>query len=82
MEEEEAGVDIVAKCSMLEIYKENLFDLFCPEKLVGDAKGAELKIKENPRRGIYVDGLKEEVANLSKDAVLTLSSCFIGGSRY
>ena len=47
---------------MLEIYKENLFDL-----LLGfdggktDEKTAELKIKENPLRGIYVEGLVQSV---------------------
>lgn len=58
MEEE---VDISIKCSMLEIYKENLYDLLAGDKMVGDKTKEELKIKENPRRGIYVEGLTEEV---------------------
>ena len=45
---------------MLEIYKENLYDLLAGDKLVGDGVARELKIKENPRRGIYVEGLTEE----------------------
>ena len=36
---------------MLEIYKENLRDLLDPEL------GSNMKIKQDPRRGIYVDGL-------------------------
>ena len=43
-------VDFVINCSMLEIYKETLYDLFCVEK-------NDLKIKESPCRGIYVEGL-------------------------
>ncbi len=39
-------------CSMLEIYKENLHDL------LADC-ATELKIKESPSRGIYVEGLCE-----------------------
>jgi hypothetical protein len=39
---------------MVEIYKEGLRDLL----FIGD-KPTELKIKEDPKRGIYVDGLTE-----------------------
>lgn len=39
------------KCSMLEIYKETLKDLL--------GNNSNLKIKEDPRRGIYVHGLTE-----------------------
>jgi kinesin family protein 5 len=35
---------------MLEIYKENLFDLLSLNK-------SDLKIKEAPNKGIYVEGL-------------------------
>jgi hypothetical protein len=35
---------------MLEIYKETLFDLLSVNK-------SDLKIKENPARGIYVENL-------------------------
>ncbi len=62
MEEE---VDISIKCSMLEIYKENLYDLLAGDKMVGDKTKEELKIKENPRRGIYVEGITEEVRKLT-----------------
>lgn len=45
-------VEFTLKCSMLEIYKETLRDLLSSEP-------AELKIKEDPRRGIYVQNLTE-----------------------
>ena len=35
---------------MLEIYKETLYDLLSPMK-------SDLKIKESPTKGIYVEGL-------------------------
>lgn len=47
-------VEFVLKCSMLEIYKETLYDLL-------NERNSDLKIKEHPQRGIYVDGLYEEV---------------------
>jgi len=45
--------EFLVSCSMLEIYKENLRDLLI------DSAGEELKIKESPQRGIYVEGLTE-----------------------
>lgn len=44
-------IECTIKCSMLEIYKENLQDLL--------NRGPKLKIKENKLKGIYVDGLSE-----------------------
>jgi len=44
---------------MLEIYKETLYDLL-------NNRASELKIKENPRKGIYVEGLNEIVIILPK----------------
>jgi kinesin family protein 5 len=44
-------IECTIKCSMLEIYKENLQDLL--------VRGPKLKIKESPSKGIYVDGLSE-----------------------
>jgi kinesin family member 5 len=43
-------IEFVLTCSMLEIYKETLFDLL-------NIQRADLKIKESPSRGIYVEGL-------------------------
>lgn len=41
---------------MLEIYKENLYDLLSINKV-------DLKIKESPIKGIYVEGLNSLVNN-------------------
>ncbi len=44
--------EVEIRCSMLEIYMEHLRDLLTDDTV-------ELKIKESPIRGIYVDGLSE-----------------------
>ncbi len=51
----EVEVEYEMKCGMLEIYRENLRDLLLPE-----CSQSELKIKECPIRGIYVEGLSEQ----------------------
>jgi Kinesin motor domain len=62
---EKAGneAEFTLKCSMLEIYKEKLKDL-C-------GYGAELKIKENKLKGIFVEGLTE-VYVASEDEMLNV----------
>jgi kinesin family protein 5 len=52
IEQEDSEVEYVINCSMLEIYKENLYDLLHQGK-------SELKIKESPVKGIYVHGLSD-----------------------
>ena len=52
IDECEDDTEFMIKCSMLEIYRENLYDLL-------NDRSSDLKIKENPRRGIFVDGLEE-----------------------
>ena len=47
-------VEFIIKCSMLEIYKETLYDLL-------NNRANDLKIKENPQKGVYVAGLTEIV---------------------
>ena len=42
------------KCSFLEIYKEVVRDLLNP-------KNVDMKIRESPQKGVWVDGLTEEV---------------------
>jgi len=46
--------EFVLTCSMLEIYKETLFDLLSVNR-------ADLRIKESASRGIYVEGLSQLV---------------------
>ncbi|CAG9330523.1 unnamed protein product [Blepharisma stoltei] len=53
------------KCSMLEIYKETLKDLL--------GNNTNLKIKEDPRRGIYVQGLTEMYVVCEEEMVEVLS---------
>jgi len=50
---DESIKEVVINCSMLEIYKEELHDLLI------DEGGNELKIKEFPEKGIWVEGLSE-----------------------
>ena len=54
----EDDVEFVIKCGMMEIYKETLYDLL-------NDRANNLKIKESPRRGIYVEGLTEIVISMS-----------------
>ena len=49
----ELSTEFTLRCSMLEIYKESLKDLLDPDGLF------DLKIKESPHRGIFIDGLVE-----------------------
>ncbi|KAL4478852.1 hypothetical protein ABPG72_009678 [Tetrahymena utriculariae] len=57
VENDEEGTEFIINCSMLEIYKEILYDSFQEGK-------EELKIKENAQKGIYVQGLTQtSIAN-------------------
>jgi len=47
----------LVRCSYLEIYNEEVRDL------LGTDTKARLNLKEHPDRGVFVDGLKEEVVN-------------------
>lgn len=51
----EIDIEFILTCSMLEIYKENLHDLLNTDKV-------DLKIKESPIKGIYVEGLTQLVS--------------------
>lgn len=64
----ELAKDVVCtiKCSMLEIYKETLKDL------LGN-NCSNLKIKESPLRGIYVQGLSEEYVCCEEEMMEILS---------
>ena len=56
----EGNVEFILTCSMLEIYKETMNDLLCNEP-------NHLKIKEDRRRGIYVQGLTEVSVDCEDD---------------
>ena len=51
VEKSDENITFQFKMSILQIYKENIYDLLTGE--------SNLKIKENPIRGIYVDKLTE-----------------------
>lgn len=55
-----ADIEFTLTCSMLEIYKESLNDLLCAEP-------HHLKIKEDTRKGIYVQGLTEVSVDCEED---------------
>ncbi|KAL5466847.1 hypothetical protein EMCRGX_G030998 [Ephydatia muelleri] len=59
-------VEFLCKCSFLEIYNEQVFDLLDPAS-VG------LHLRENMKRGVYVDGLTEQSISSAKDAYQALS---------
>ncbi|KAL9656423.1 hypothetical protein ABK040_005188 [Willaertia magna] len=51
----QVGIEYTVEASMLEIYNEEVRDLFNPKN------GTGLKIRENPQRGVYVDGLSKHL---------------------
>jgi hypothetical protein len=59
-DEKNKDVKFEIKFSLLEIYKEQLYDLLNPDIEGDHANGSKLKIKEKSGRGIYIEGLTEE----------------------
>jgi hypothetical protein len=56
------------KLSIIEIYKEGIYDLLCPE-----TKTTDLKIKEHPKKGIYVQNLHEEYVGDRNEVLVLLT---------
>jgi kinesin family member 5 len=56
------GRVVTLKCSFLEIYKEQVRDLLNPS-------GANLKVRETPSRGVWVDGLSEHYVQSEQDVL-------------
>lgn len=54
-------VEHLCRCSFLEIYNEQVFDLL-------DAASSGLNLRENIKRGVYVDGLTEHSVSSARDA--------------
>lgn len=65
----EQGEDVKfeLKFSMLQIYKENIYDLLNP-----DMKYTDLKIKEHPKKGIYVTNLSEEYITSEEEFIMMI----------
>jgi kinesin family protein 5 len=67
--EQGEGIKFELKFSMLEIYKENLYDLLNPE-----TKYTDLKIKEHPKKGIYVTNLTEAYIASEEEFILMIDN--------
>jgi len=57
------------KFSLVEIYKENLHDLLNPE-----IKHTDLKIKEHPKKGIYVSNLTEQYISTEEEFLILIEN--------
>jgi len=64
------GAEFVLRCSLFEVYREQLRDLL-------DPANPNLRIKETPRQGVFVDGLAQEFVACEDDVVRLLRA----GSR-
>lgn len=56
----QSGVEFLVRCSYLEIYQEQIIDLMNPES-------RNLNVREDIKRGVYVEGLIEETVVNSAD---------------
>ncbi|XP_057291417.1 kinesin-like protein KIF15 isoform X3 [Hydractinia symbiolongicarpus] len=68
-QQEKAGdrVEFLARCSFLEIYNEQVFDLLEPST-------ASLHLRENIKKGVFVEGLAERDVSSAKDAYSVLQA--------
>ncbi|XP_076449175.1 kinesin-like protein KIF15 [Babylonia areolata] len=57
----------LTKCSFLEIYQEQVYDLLDPAT-------ANLQLRENIKKGVFVDGLTEQVVTTPTEAYQALST--------
>lgn len=64
------AAEFVLRCSLFEVYREQLRDLI-------DPTSPNLRIKETPRQGVYVEGLAQEFVACEDDVVRILRT----GSR-
>ncbi|CDW81244.1 kinesin motor domain containing protein [Stylonychia lemnae] len=55
------GKKFLVRCSYLEIYNEQILDLLCFASGKNQAAGENLKVKEDPNKGIYVQDLTNVV---------------------
>ena len=62
-------VEFQLKISILEIYKETLYDLLTPTR-----SSIQLKIKEDPKNGIYVENLSEPYVEDKNELYFLLDS--------
>lgn len=64
----------LCKCSFIEIYNEQIYDLL-------DTASASLFVRENIKKGVFVEGAVETFVNSAAEAyqVLNFSFCFKEG---
>lgn len=68
-EEEAVGVDsreFLCKCSYVEIYNETIFDLL--DVSAGNGASSSCSLREDIKRGVYIEGAREEVINSPAEA--------------
>ncbi|PVD20409.1 hypothetical protein C0Q70_18563 [Pomacea canaliculata] len=58
----------LCKCSFLEIYQEQVYDLL-------DPAAANLQLRENIKKGVFVEGLMEQVVTTPNEAYQVLKRC-------
>lgn len=63
-------VEFLCKCSFLEIYNEQVFDLL-------DPASSGLHLRENMKHGVYVDGLTETSISSAREAYQVLSTGWV-----
>ncbi|XP_077983161.1 kinesin-like protein KIF15 [Glandiceps talaboti] len=63
-------VEFLCKCSFLEIYNEQIYDLL-------DTASPGLHLREDIRKGVFVDGLIEQTVSSATDAYKVLSAGWI-----
>lgn len=52
---EASEAEWTVRCSYLEMYNEQVLDLLCPQR-----SGTTLTVREDVKRGVFVEGLSEE----------------------
>lgn len=63
------SMSFLCKCSFIEIYNEQIFDLL-------DTASASLFVRENIKKGVFVEGAVEKFVNSAAEAYQVLISCF------
>jgi hypothetical protein len=63
-------VEFLCKCSFLEIYNEQVYDLL-------DSASSGLHLRENMKHGVYVDGLTETSVLSAKEAYQVLATGWV-----
>ncbi len=63
-------MEFLCRCSFLEIYQEQIYDLL-------DSSAASLHLRENIKKGVFVDGIVEQTVSSASDAYQVLSGGWI-----